>query len=347
VFFRGVEGGFECTAGPDSPVLSVPLHDFSFVSALRWSAERLEFLLTGTYAGRRTPDLATDDKGDLRLYRRRLTDTEWTELHPTYAHDPVHSPELGYAVHHGRGVAFLDEDGRLTHEVKVGRFSWGAPALSVSPSGSQLSWTRWKGDHMKPRIERPGRAETELRTSVARYAWFSDDTMIARNGGLPFLLDLGSGRSTAFARTVRSDLASAHGTPDHLRELLARPNREVWQWAGDLAVHDDRVFFDLSVTERRSGGPRFDGLVSVGLDGRDPEVEVVLDADERFEGFQVRPEAVTYAVATYAGLTVVGRRTEHVGPDAAFLSTGAWAPLRSSSEPSFGSYAPLSTARPS
>lgn len=331
-----------CTPSPSSHMTSVPLDDFRFVSAVRWNPARRELLLTGTSVDHAAPDLSTNQRGDLRLYRSTLDDASWTELSSSYAHDPVYSPEFGYAVHSGRGVAFLDDDGNLVREAKVGRFNWGCPALSVSPSGRDLAWVRWKGDDMKPRVERISGDPTEFRTTVARYAWYSDESLLARNGSLPFLLDLASGATKRFANTVRSDLVDAPSLPEQFRELLALPDSRVWEWAGDLAVFGDRVYMDLAVTEQRTKGKRFDGLVSVDLNGENPEVLVALGPTDRFEGFDVQAESVTLFIATYNGTRVVNRRVDHLGPDSGFLADG-WVPMMTSAQPSFGSHAPLST----
>jgi hypothetical protein len=184
----------EVTAGAGSSIWTVSMVGFSMVSALRWS-DQGELVASAVRADGRPPDVRGDHRGDLRLFRCRPGDG-WQQLGRGYAHDPVCLVDGSYAVHRGAGLAFLDDDGTVVREVKVGRFNWGPPSLSVGPTGHDVAWVRWKGSSQKLCVERvtPDRSD-QFRPSLYRYAWLDEQTVLYVFGSGLRLLDLETGKT--------------------------------------------------------------------------------------------------------------------------------------------------------
>lgn len=163
--------------------------------------------MTATPAGHRVPDVGANDRGDLRLFRCDPYDGVWQQVYRGYAHDPVCLPDGGYVVHRGAGLTLLDGQGAVVREVKVGRFSWGPPSLSVSPAGDTIAWVRWRGDAQQLCVEsvEPGRS-TQFRTRIFRYAWLDSQTLIYVHGVRPRLLDIASGATRRFGPGLRNNV---------------------------------------------------------------------------------------------------------------------------------------------
>lgn len=325
------------TPGPDAEVLRVPVRSFPFVSALRWCDHRQQLIATAVAAGHRVPDVLANDRGDLRLFRCDPRDGGWQQIHRGYAHDPVCLPDGGYVVHRGAGLTLLDERGAVVREVRVGRFSWGPPSLSVSPAGDVVAWVRWRGDDRKLCVEgvQPGRS-VQFRTNVFRYAWLDAQTLIYIHGARPRLLDVASGSTRRFGSGLREHVRQGvAGATDQLRALAESPADELWEFYGDLQVIGDDVWFSATLTERY-GPRRVDGLFRADSGGRHLNLAATMPVGDRIEGFFALPDrSALILVATYHGTTIVDRRQTAVGPMAGFLAAG-WAPLLSSNQAEFG-----------
>ncbi len=152
---------------------------------------------------KRAPSVRADDRGDLALLAWKPGADAWQLLYRGYAHDAVCLSGGGFAVHRGGGLTFLDSSGRKVREVKAGRFNWGPPSLSVRPAGDLVAWIRWRGDDRRLQLENAaGTVSVDLRTSVHRYAWAGDDTIVYYLGTGLRLLDIISGRSRALAKNL-------------------------------------------------------------------------------------------------------------------------------------------------
>ncbi|MFD0746742.1 hypothetical protein ACFQ1L_36450 [Phytohabitans flavus] len=261
----------------------------------------------------------------------------WEQVYAGYAHDPVCLPQGGFVVHRGAGLTLLDEDGVVVREVKVGRFGWGPPSLSVNLGGDVVGWVRWRGDSRRLCVEpvEPG-GSTQFRTSVYRYAWLDRHTVIYIHGGGPRLLDISSGDTGRFGMGLRGHVrAGVSGATALLQELAELPADRLWEFYGDVQVAGDDVWFCATLTEQR-GPRRVDGLFRADPAGTQLTLVAAMPPDDRIEGFHTMPDrSVAILVATYEGTTIVNRRQMAVGPLAQFLTSG-WSPLLDSRDPEFG-----------
>ncbi|MBX6723757.1 MAG: hypothetical protein IRY92_11080 [Dactylosporangium sp.] len=189
--------------------------------------------MTAVPAGRPIPDVLANDRGDLRLFRCDPRDGVWHQVYRGYAHDPVCLPGGGYVVHRGAGLTLLDGQGVIVREVRVGRFNWGPPSLSVSPAGDTVAWVRWRGDDRRVCVEgvEPGRS-TEFRTSVFRYAWLDPQSLIYIYGAGPRILELASGKTRRFGSGLRNQLRRGMvvEATEELLALAELPADQVWEF---------------------------------------------------------------------------------------------------------------------
>ncbi|MGW3608049.1 hypothetical protein [Micromonospora sp. NPDC005161] len=325
------------TSGLDAPVFRVPLQPFSFVSTIRWCGHRQELILTAAPTGRRVPDLQTNDRGDLRLFRCDPRDGVWQQVYRGYAHDPVCLPDGGYVIHRGAGLTMLDGQGAVVREVKVGRFNWGPPSLSVSPTGDTIAWVRWNGDDRRLCVETVGsERSTQFRTRIFQYAWLNPHTLLYIHGARPRLLDIASGDTRRFGQGLRNHVRRgvAEATAQ-LQALAELPADQLWEFCGDLQVVGDDVWYSATLTER-SGSRRVDGLFRATPDGNDLSLVATMSPNDRIEGLFALPDrSALILVATYEGTTIVDRSQLAVGPRADFLASG-WFPLLASDRADFG-----------
>lgn len=347
MFLRSGVESMSMTAGPSSPLIDVPFEGFASVSGVRWVPETEELLATAVPAGAQQPDLSINDRGDFRLYRFRVASREWSCVYPGYAHDPVFSPAFGYAVHSGRGVVVIDDTGHVRRDVRVGRFNWGWPALSVSPDGDRIVWCRWKGDDPKPQVLGTDGELLELRSTVSRYAWYDNDTWLFHRGMGLRLLDLTTGKESPFGKSLRAGLVDSPSLPDEHRDLMLLRPSQVHEFFGQILVKGEEIWVEMSVCEQApmARARRFDGIVRCDRQVRQPEVLVHHGRNERCGGFDTVGGSIVYRVHTLQDLRIVDGRTEYRGPLVPFLSEG-WFPAITSATPSFHSHAPLDTLRP-
>lgn len=315
----------------------VPLQPFSFVSALRWCGHRQELIMTAATAGQRVPDVWANDRGDLRLFRCDPRDGVWQQIYRGYAHDPVCLPAGGYVVHRGAGLTLLHGQGAVVREVKVGRFSWGPPSLSVSPAGDTVAWVRWIGDDQRLCLEsvEPGRS-TQFRTRAYRYAWLDSQTLVYIHGARPRLLDIASGDTRRFGQGLRNHVRKGvAGATAQLQALAELPADQLWEFYHDLQVLGDDVWFSATLTEK-GGSRRVDGLFQTDPAGTHLNLVAAMSPNDRVEGFFALPDrSALILVATYQGTTIVDHSQMAVGPIAEFLASG-WSPLLTSNHAEFG-----------
>ncbi|MEV4759614.1 hypothetical protein AB0J86_31585 [Micromonospora sp. NPDC049559] len=337
MFRRLDQGDLLLTSGPDAEVFRVSLRPFAFVSTIRWCDHRRELFATAVPAGRRVPDVSTNDRGELSLFRCDPRDGGWQRVYQGYAHDPVCLPDGGYVAHRGAGLTLLDVRGAVVRELKVGRFGWGPPALSVSPGGDTVAWLRWRGDDGRLRVEgvEPGRS-AEFRTTAGRYAWLDPQTLVYVHGARPRLLDVASGATRRFGRGLHDHARrGVTGGTDELRALAELPARQLWESYDDLQVVGDDVWFSAALVQQR-GPLRVDGIFRTDRGGNHLTLVAAMPPGDRVEGFFALPDrSALILVATHDGTAVVGRREAAVGPAAGFLASG-WSPLLESSQPEFG-----------
>ncbi|MGW3621889.1 hypothetical protein [Micromonospora arida] len=325
------------TSGQRAEVFRLSLRQFSFVSAMRWCDHRQELITSATPAGHRVPDVSANDRGELRLYRCDPRVGVWHQVCRGYAHDPVCLPDGGYMVHRGAGLTRLDRQGEVVREVKVGRFNWGPPSLSVSPDGDTVAWVRWRGDDRQLCVEgvEPGQS-THFRTRIFRYAWLDSQTLIYLHGARPRLLDIASGATRPFGPGLRNYVRhGVVGATAELQALAELPADHLWEYYGALQVVGDDVWFSATLTEQR-GSRRVDGLFRANPDGTNLSLIATMAHHDRVEGFFALPDrSVLILIATYRGTTIVDRGQMTVGPMAEFLASG-WSPMVNSNRPQFG-----------
>ncbi len=293
--------------------------------------------MTATPASGRVPDVWANDRGDLRLFRCDPRDGVWHQVYRGYAHDPVCLPAGGFVVHRGAGLTYLDAEGAVVREVKVGKFGWGPPSLSVSPAGDTVAWVKWEGDHRKLRVEGVGPGvSTRFRTSVYRYAWLDSLNLIYLFGSGPRLLDIASGRARRFGPGLRRWVdRGVTGSTAQLRELAELSADQLWEDYRDLQVVGDDVWFSATLVER-SAPRRVDGLFRTDPAGSHLHLVATLQANDRVEWFFALPDrSVLIGVATYQGTTIVGRHRSAVGLATDFMTDG-WSPIPTSHTAEFG-----------
>jgi hypothetical protein len=226
---------------------------FSVVSALRWS-DRGELVATAVPAGGKPPAVHGGYRGDLRLFRCQQGGG-WQQVSRGHAYEPVCLPTGGYAVYGGAGLVFLGDDGTVVREVKVGRFNWAAPSLSVGPTGRHIAWVRWRGDNKKLCVEgvRPGRSQ-RFRPSLYRYAWLDERTVLYLLGDGPRLLDLDAGKTRRFGPgLLQQARRGVTGAPKALRRLAGLPDDQLWEMYGDMQVVGEDVWFTATLVPRAAG----------------------------------------------------------------------------------------------
>ncbi len=337
MFFKSDATTLMVTAGPDAPIHAITLTGFAFVSAELWCANNADVLVCATPHGARLPRLgaSVNDKGDRRLFRWRPADTtEWQEIYRGYAGDVTCLAPDVYAVHQGAGLTFLHTSGAVIREHKVGRFSWGAPSLSTSPSGSLVALVRWQGDNQKLHVDNvDGSVSRTFHPSIFRYAWIDNRSILYIYGRELRVLDIESGRFRRFGKGVRELMASALGLPK---------SADVATNVGELSVVADRVWFSGTLTDLRSK-EWVAGIFSADLHGHAARSELLASGNAGPEGLYelVEDFAVTddlSIVASFGGYEKGRQCSQQVrthGALAQFLSEGWW-PLRTRHEPDFG-----------
>jgi hypothetical protein len=314
---------------------------FSKVSGVRWCPATGEILITAVHVDAPHPDVLAGRRGDLRLDRCIPADGRWQRVWSGYAHDPVCVGE-GYAVHRGAGVTLLDRSGAVQREIKVGRFNWGSPALSVNYADDRLAWTRWVGDAMKPRVEHlSDGSSVQARNSVFRYGWWDDDTLVYYYGSGLRLLDVTRGKTRTgpwdLGTIVREQLV---GAPPEFQALASAPSDSTWESFGFLKVDAASLWFTAFLATK--GGPkgsphRVEGLFHINRITQEATLKSYVVDRQHFGMVEVLPDgSAVITVNTYAtnSATLVASDRRFVGPSAHLLADG-WFPARESHEPSF------------
>jgi len=336
--FARVEGQtLELCLGPGEQVYSVDWV-FPFVSSARWAAEQGRVLVTATPVTRRAPSARAGDRGDLALLTWKPGEDAWQLLYQGYAHDAVCLSGGGFAVHRGGGLTFLDPSGRKVRELKAGRFNWGPPSLSVRPAGDLVAWIRWRGDDRRLHLENAaGTISVDLRTSVHRYAWADDDTIVYYLGTGLRLLDIASGRSRALAKNLAALIGGAD-VPGADPEYLRRPATDAR--VQDLQTVGEQLWFILTLPATGVARQRwFTGLFAKNTVDGPARLITHVAPGERIESFTALPDgSAELAVAHYEGTRITQREQRQTGPLAPFLAQGWW-PLRNNGEPEFGFHA--------
>lgn len=319
-------------------VSRVSLREFADVSAIRWCGCQQQLIATAAPQGARVPDVHAGERGDLRLFRCDPQNGLWQQLYRGYAHDPVCLSGGRYAVHRGAGLTLLDQHGVVMREVKVGRFNWGPPALSVGPDGATVAWIHRTGDRSTLCVAGVGPgALTQFRTSAYRYAWLDAGTLVYLFGARPRLLDVSSGATRPFGTGLRAHVrrGSVIGATDQLQALAELAAAQLWEIYGEIQVVGADVWFTATVTEQ-CGPRRVDGLFRTDAAGETLHLVATMAPDDRVDGFLALPDrSVHLFLATYAGTTVVDRRRAAAGPMRDFLSAG-WSPMLTGRQAVFG-----------
>lgn len=324
--------------GGDGEVFPISLSEFSQVSALRWSAQESEVLVTAVSVDGARPDPRNGKRGDLRLFRCQPVAGRWEQVSTRYAHDPVCIPG-GYAVHNGSGLTLIDRSGRVDRDVKVGRFSWGPPSLAINAAGDRVAWTRWVGDDAKVHVESVADGTSfRGRSSVYRYGWWDDSTLVYYLGSGLRLLDVMSGRSRAVALDLRRAVVEQlDDGPSELTELATADRDSTWESFDDLRVDDQNLWFVAQLAHRDTDRPsRVQALYRWGRTTGLLTLSAWVGPDEKIEDFAVLPDcSAVLTVALYDQLRVVARERRSVGPSCRNLDAG-WVPALDSRTPTFG-----------
>lgn len=337
VFFRVVDRDIQFAAGPEAAIHTASLLPFSSVSRARWCAVHHHIVATASPAGRALPNALDNERGDLRLFGCDPREGVWRQIYRGYAHDPLCLPDGGYVVHRGAGLTILDSDGAVRRQVKVGRFNWGAPSLSLSPDGTRVAWCRWHGGDRKPRLDWLAEDRwTQFRTSVHRYCWLDPDTLLYKHGNRVRLLDCCTGTTRAFGASLRRHVqrGTVTGATDLLYRLAELPSDQIFEFYGEIAVVGDDVWISATLTARQ-GPDRVDGLYRTDRTGTQLHLVATVAAGERIEGFTALPDrSALIDIAVYEQFTIVDRHRAATGPLATFLSDG-WTPMPTSHEVAF------------
>jgi len=226
--------------------------------------------------GGRPPSIKreTAHRGDLRLLVCETGDAKWHVLGRGFALDPAWFPDsrrIAFSTKSGPAIAEVPT-GRVA-SVKVGRFGWGPPSISVNPSGSRVAFVKWRSDsRMLGTWDIGADAVQTFAISCHSYTWWDDDKILFQLNGPPRLLDLISGKPTTFARLEQ--LLEAMRPAGEAKLAHLPQNAPHWDpttgigWHARLVAHEDRVYADLAVGGR--GTERGAGLFSLSRDLRDP-----------------------------------------------------------------------------
>jgi hypothetical protein len=333
----------ELWAGDSAAPLRVSVADFSNISALRWCPEPGELIITAVQADGVRPDVRGNLRGDLRLHRCAPAAGRWEQVWSGYAHDPICLPD-GYAVHRGAGVTILDHSGGVEREIKVGRFNWGPPSLSVNYAGDRVAWTRWVGDDQKPRLENlSDGTSSQARSSVYRYGWWDDRTLAYYHGTGLRLLGITSGRTRALPWDLRAALHDqVVGAPPEFVRLASAPRDATWESFGELIVDSAGIWFTafLAATPALQTGwegpTRVEGLFRLSRDLQHAALHTHVVNRRHMGSVTVLPDgSAAIEVLTYDDqVRVAHRELEFVGLSRGLLAEG-WMPAPESHQPSF------------
>jgi len=285
--------------------------------------------------------LETADRGDLRLLVCETSAAKWHALGRGFALDPAWFPDSRRVAFSTKtGPAIADVPTGKVDSVRVGRFGWGPPSISVNPSGSRVAFVKWRSDSRILGSWDIGADEAQtFGISCHNYTWWDDDTILFQLNGPPRLLDLVSGRPTTFARLEQLLEAMRPAAEPELAHIpQSAPHWDPTTgivWGARLSAHQDRVYADFAVGGGGTEGGA--GLFSLNRDLRDPILH------GWFAGWRL----ARYHIAETPGLfnaileRGTGRQFERkrlwFGPGAEAIGAD-WLPLSPIRFPEFGSH---------
>lgn len=314
------------------------LSPFAGVAAVRLAPDGRRLAVTGTLEGDSLPSVRGAERGRQGLFLVQLDGTPPRRLRQGWASDPAWFPDASrLAFYSGKGLASVAADGSDEREhLRLGRFSWGPPSVSVSPGGSRLACVRWKGDdrHIATAHLPSGEARVQ-RPSCHHYAWFDEKTIAYDLGAGIRLLDVDSGRTSAWLESVAALAARAPAVLDlapGLRPAVAGAP-DTFSRVSQAQRAGDRVFFSAWVA---SGAARFDAILSLTPQGRDPALHLATDRGRVTSYALLRGGRLVCAhVETADDRLRLSTSVEWAGEGAADVPSG-WLPLPERPAPELG-----------
>ena len=131
----------------DSKLLAtIPMSNFAFITSGSHSQNGL-LALTAIRKDAKLPSIKENSKGDLRLFIAQWNNPNWQQVGKFYAHDVQLFPQGNFgAFHTGNGLGICDlSTGEIHKQYKLGKFNWGAPCISISPSAKYVVGAKWRG----------------------------------------------------------------------------------------------------------------------------------------------------------------------------------------------------------
>jgi hypothetical protein len=334
---RSVDGTFE---------REVALEGLNSVTSLRIDPAGRRIAVTAASGVGRAPDVNSNRRGDLRLYVIDLESGERRRLTEDYAHDAFWWPDSSrLAYHTSCGVAVVRvADAREEHRFEVGRFSWGPPSISVSPTGARVAFVKWKGDDRKLAVYDLATGAGEVfRTSCLDYAWWKDDVIAYDRGQSIKRFDVTTGKTREWLSSKRI-LPGAEALDELLpgaREILTTNQFDFPQLGEPRLTRarffGGRVYAHLALANRTA---RLTAVVSVTEEGRNLKVHAASGGARALRDFMLLDGAQTIAVSfeEYEAARITGRGLVYVGPHADSIPAG-FGPLARLAAPEFGFHA--------
>src|SRR5690349_5139482 len=143
---------------------AIPDTTFADISYACGSVARDHVLLTAVSNGDRIADVRTNERGNYRAYRVDANGVE--PLTKEYTNTAIPLPDGGIAYSNGSSLVIARSSGKEAH--KVGRFTWGPPAISCTADGAVVALTKWKGDDRKLAWTKAGE-----KLQISRFSYYS------------------------------------------------------------------------------------------------------------------------------------------------------------------------------
>jgi hypothetical protein len=302
---------------------SIPDSTFADVSYACGTVARDGVVLTAVRNGERVADVSASVRGDYRAYRVTANGIE--QLTKEYTSTAIALPCGGVAYSNGGSLVVARLSGREIH--KVGRFTWGPPAISCTADSAVIAMTKWKGDDRKLAWTKSGE-----KLQISRFSYYS------------YLLT-GSTAHYALGRDIHSfDLE--HGkskvvttrafTQKLLHAIGVKRDLDVLQVGfGKLSSLDESLVACVNVQDAKS----FDWLYHaiILIDSNTGEARVLRKIDDPWHVSTIRSNGSTLCalLERYENMRLVETREIAIGREQDFLDRD-WRMLEHPCYPSFG-----------
>ena len=323
MYTRRKDSQWQFSQDGDAVAFSIPDSTFADVSYACGSPARDAVVLTAVRSGERVADVKINERGDYRAYRVTANGIE--QLTKEYTNTAIALPFGGVAYSNGGSLVIVRSSGREIH--KVGRFTWGPPALSCSADGAVIGMTKWKGDDRKLAWTIAGEP-----LQIARFSYYS---YLLSGRTIHYVLardiqsfDLEQGKSKVVTtRAFTQKLLHAADVDRHLDGLQIQ--------FGKLASLDESLVASVDVQDAQSYDWIYHGIIVI--DRGTGEARVLRKIEDPWRVSSIRSNGSTLCVLLerYENMTLAETREIAIGREQGFLD-GGWRMLEHACFPSFG-----------